>query len=154
MNFHKIFIDKLLIAGVHREQNEVPFILSPTPLRHLLESSASRHWLNSPLSTSSSRPSSPLPTTTGNNQPALSLIRHRFKHRPSYSLVLEQEQRETIVDAGRSDDNVQDAEGTAMGRRWIRWMHKGGINAWVVPGVIAISTLVKFAIGLGSYSGR
>ena len=44
-------------------------------------------------------------------------------------------------------------ESTAMGRRWIRWMHKRGIKEWVIPGVIAASTLVKFLIGLGSYSG-
>ncbi|KAF8158135.1 ALG6, ALG8 glycosyltransferase family-domain-containing protein [Crassisporium funariophilum] len=41
-----------------------------------------------------------------------------------------------------------------MGRRWIRWLHKGGMKAWVVPGIIGASTLVKFAIGLGSYSGQ
>jgi len=58
-----------------------------------------------------------------------------------------------MLDAGRSGDKVHEDEGTAMGRRWIRWMHKRGIKEWVVPGVIAASTLVKFAIGLGSYSG-
>lgn len=55
--------------------------------------------------------------------------------------------------AGTSGDKVHEAEGTAMGRRWIRWMHKRGIEKWVEPGIIAASTLVKFAIGLGSYSG-
>lgn len=44
-------------------------------------------------------------------------------------------------------------EETATGRRWIRWMHKCGIKQWIVPGIIAASTLVKVAIGLGSYSG-
>ncbi|KAF9475649.1 glucosyltransferase [Pholiota conissans] len=33
-------------------------------------------------------------------------------------------------------------------------MHKRGIKQWIVPGVIAASTLIKVAIGLGSYSGH
>lgn len=41
----------------------------------------------------------------------------------------------------------------AMGRRWIRWMHKRGMKAWVLPGALLTSTLVKWCIGLGSYSG-
>jgi alpha-1,3-glucosyltransferase len=32
-------------------------------------------------------------------------------------------------------------------------MHKRGIKQWIVPGIIAASTLIKVAIGLGSYSG-
>ena len=134
-----------------REQAEAPFILSPIPRRHLLESSASQHWLNSPaVSTTSSRPSSPQ-LTTGNNQPAL--LRHRFKgHQRSFSSLFEQEAG-TTVGTERSNGKVHEAEGDAMGRRWIRWMHKSGMKEWVVPGVIAASTLVKFAIGLGSYSG-
>ena len=46
-----------------------------------------------------------------------------------------------------------EVEETAMGRRWIRWLHKKAMKQWVVPGIIAASTLVKLAIGLGSYSG-
>lgn len=41
----------------------------------------------------------------------------------------------------------------AMGRRWVRWMHKRGIKHWVVPGAVLAATLVKAGIGLGSYSG-
>ena len=44
-------------------------------------------------------------------------------------------------------------EETGSGRRWIRWMHKRGIKTWVVPGIIAGATLLKFAMALGSYSG-
>jgi hypothetical protein len=58
-----------------------------------------------------------------------------------------------IVDAGGSRDKPHEAGGASMGRRWIRWMHKRSMKEWVVPGVIATLTLVKFAIGLGSYSG-
>ncbi|KAF8627459.1 hypothetical protein AX17_006272 [Amanita inopinata Kibby_2008] len=40
-----------------------------------------------------------------------------------------------------------------MARRWVRWMHKRGIKNWVLPGALLASTLVKYCIGLGSYSG-
>jgi alpha-1,3-glucosyltransferase len=147
----------ILLTGLYREQAEVPsnLIHSPTPRRHLLESSVDQHWLNLPApSVTSSRPSSPQLISV-NNLPAPSVIRHRFKtHHPSFSSLYEQDpQGAKIIDAGGSSDKVREAEGTAMGRRWIRWMHKRGIKEWVVPGVIAASTLVKFAIGLGSYSG-
>jgi alpha-1,3-glucosyltransferase len=105
------------------------------------------------ISVTSSRPSSPQ-STTENNQPATSHIRHRFKaHHPNFSSIYEHEPQRAVVDAKPSSGKVYEAEGTAMGRRWIRWMHKRGIEEWVIPGVIAASTLVKFAIGLGSYSG-
>lgn len=42
----------------------------------------------------------------------------------------------------------------AMGRRWIRWMHKRGMKQWVLPGIVMVAVLFKWAIGLGSYSGR
>jgi alpha-1,3-glucosyltransferase len=139
------------------EQVQVPPILSPTPRRHLLESSANQHWLNSPaLSVSSSRPSSPQLTSV-NNQPAASLIRHRFNaYHPNFSSLYEREPQGAFVNAGSDKLHRGEPEGTAMhmGRRWIRWMHKRGIKEWVIPGVIVASTLVKFLIGLGSYSGQ
>ena len=42
----------------------------------------------------------------------------------------------------------------AMGRRWIRWMQKRGIEDWVLPGAVMTSVLIKWCIGLGSYSGE
>ena len=155
MNFtnvaKKTFVYLLLV--LYRENVQVPSVLSPTPRRHLLESSANHHWLNSSaISVTSSRPSSPQ-LTTENNQPAVSHIRNRFKsHHQNFSSMYEHEPQGAVV-ARTGRDKVHEAEGTAMGRRWIRWMHKRGIEEWVVPGVIAASTLVKFAIGLGSYSG-
>lgn len=56
-------------------------------------------------------------------------------------------------DAGRGGDKMHEVAGASMGKRWIRWMHKRGVGEWVVPGAVVVSTLVKFAIGLGSYSG-
>ena len=41
----------------------------------------------------------------------------------------------------------------SMGKAWIRWMHKRGIKAWIMPLLMLISTLLKFCIGLGTYSG-
>jgi len=40
-----------------------------------------------------------------------------------------------------------------MGKAWIRWMHKRGIKVWVLPLLVLISALLKFCIGLGTYSG-
>ena len=151
MNFTNVAKHLYLLRVLYREKIQVPSILSPSPRRHLLESSANQHWLNSPaISVTSSLPSSPQ-LTTENNQPATSHIRNRFKaHHPNFSSVYEHELQEAVVDARTS---VHEGEGAAMGRRWIRWMHKRGIEEWVIPGVIAASTFVKFAIGLGSYSG-
>ncbi len=46
----------------------------------------------------------------------------------------------------------QDIE-MSMGRVWVRWMHKRNMKGWVVPALVAVSTLLKWCIGLGSYSG-
>lgn len=48
----------------------------------------------------------------------------------------------------------REREKDGMGKAWIRWMHKRGIKAWIVPLLVLASTLVKFCIGLGSYSGE
>ena len=39
-------------------------------------------------------------------------------------------------------------------RRWIRRMHKEGTKRWILPCVLLTSTWIKWATGLGSYSGR
>ena len=39
-------------------------------------------------------------------------------------------------------------------RRWIRWMHKEGVKRWILPCVLLTTTWIKWALGLGSYSGR
>jgi hypothetical protein len=41
----------------------------------------------------------------------------------------------------------------AMGRRWIRWMHRRGLKRWAIPGILGLSIIVKLTIGLGTYSG-
>ncbi|KAF8195559.1 glycosyltransferase family 57 protein [Pholiota molesta] len=135
-------------------------ILAPTPRRHLLESSASQHWLHTPpLSAISSRPSSPPPGFPQSRR--LSSTHSRAR---SFSAVLEidksQQQMRVSpslsIRSGLHHTAAKDhePEETATGRRWIRWMHKRGIKQWIVPGIIAASTLIKVAIGLGSYSGQ
>ena len=39
-------------------------------------------------------------------------------------------------------------------RGWIRWMHKEGTKHWILPCVLLTATWIKWAIGLGPYSGR
>lgn len=47
----------------------------------------------------------------------------------------------------------EEREKEGMGKVWIRWMHKRGIKTWTVPLLVLVSTLIKFCVGLGSYSG-
>ena len=39
-------------------------------------------------------------------------------------------------------------------KRWIRWMHKEGMKQWILPCVLLATMWIKWAIGLGSYSGK
>jgi alpha-1,3-glucosyltransferase len=49
--------------------------------------------------------------------------------------------------------HAADPDEPAMGRRWIRWMHRRGLRQYVIPGILSASIIVKLMIGLGSYSG-
>ncbi|KAG1844658.1 glycosyltransferase family 57 protein [Suillus subalutaceus] len=40
------------------------------------------------------------------------------------------------------------------GRRFVRWMHRNNMKNWMIPSAIAVSTLVKWCIGFGTYSGH
>jgi alpha-1,3-glucosyltransferase len=55
-----------------------------------------------------------------------------------------------------ADRHVKEHPGWEGGfaRRWIRWMHKDGIKRWILPCVLLSTTWVKWATGLGSYSGK
>jgi len=140
-------------------QSDTPIILAPTPRRHLIESSASQHWLNTPpLSPLSSRQGSPPPVVPQPNSSSTTHFRRRF-HLKSLSARLEsgrQQARQVSLSANstasRVTEKTYESEARAMGREWIRWMHRRAKH-WVVPSILASSTLVKFAIGLGSYSG-
>ncbi|KAI9509204.1 glycosyltransferase family 57 protein [Russula earlei] len=54
--------------------------------------------------------------------------------------------------AGKESAVVQEEQG--FGRRWLRWMHKNGVKHWVVPCTLLASVLVRWCVGLGSYSGQ
>ncbi|KAG6854653.1 hypothetical protein C0991_003301 [Blastosporella zonata] len=127
-------------------------IIAPTPRRHLLESSASQHWLRTPpLSPVSSRAASPA-STTSHSQPKI--------YHKSFSALLEQSGSPTSLWARPSlnvkstaADRQADASHASMGRRWIRWMHRRNLRAFIAPAAVGTAVLVKAALGLGSYSG-
>ncbi|KAF7298940.1 Glycosyltransferase family 57 protein [Mycena indigotica] len=118
-----------------------PPILAPTPRqppnRHLLEHSA-QQWVQSLGSASSSRPVSPISPTQRFNSLAERVHHVKIPTQLSSSVIAEEREREPEH---------------AMGRRWVRWMHKRGVKGWVVPCLLLASTLLKLCVGLGSYSG-
>ncbi|KAF6755794.1 glycosyltransferase family 57 protein [Ephemerocybe angulata] len=60
----------------------------------------------------------------------------------------------SLLRSKRSQAHQEHAENGSMGRRWIRYMHKRGLKSWVVPSAVAFATLLKLALGVGSYSGQ
>ncbi|KAJ7761486.1 glycosyltransferase family 57 protein [Mycena maculata] len=125
---------------------ERPEILAPTPRQahmsspHLLEDNA--HWFRS-LSPASSRAVSP---TLSPGRRFSSLSNSHSSKFPTLS------SRHEVEDAARPSPGRETEH--AMGRRWIRWMHKRGVKAWVLPSVLLASTCIKVSMGLGSYSGQ
>ncbi|PVF95014.1 hypothetical protein CPB86DRAFT_608014 [Serendipita vermifera] len=116
-------------------------ILSPTPRRHYLLQQQSSQWLQSPgnISPPVSRPSSPL-NPNGSQS-------FRRKHQPSLSLSSFAEGH-----AKSKEGRISGVNGS-LARRLTRWMHKNGFKAWVLPVQILCALWVKWAVGLGSYSG-
>jgi len=130
-------------------------ILAPVPRRHhTLQASESPYWLGSPtLSASSSRPVSPF--SLYNSSTNLSTIsRRRLSRQLSFSSLVEQTASPRLAHAPRAERNAENEHGGGMGRRWIRWMHRQGTKRWVAPCAVLASVLVKWAAGLGSYSGQ
>ncbi|KAG6884958.1 hypothetical protein C0993_007073 [Termitomyces sp. T159_Od127] len=113
-------------------------ILAPTPRRHLLDTSASQHWLRTPpRSPVSSRAASPA-STTASHRPQ--------RHAATFSALFEERRQ-----AARPHAHAED---TGMGRRCVRSMHKRNLRAWVVPAAVAAAVLARAAVGLGPYSGE
>lgn len=159
----------LFLAESHtflcRLDSDVSEIHSPTPRRHLLERSASQQWLRTPpLSPVSSRAVSPM--STFNRSPTNSLRRLSFQRPGSFGSMMENDPLQDAASAkGRPGlrerrssasltHKTHEAPETSMGRRWLRWMHKRGLKTWIIPALILFSTLIKFCVGLGSYSGE
>lgn len=160
-------------CNTNRTQQDSPLvILAPTPRRHLLESSASQHWLHtphpaSPISSRAVSPQSqvgdPLTPSASSTAFPSAHLRRRFSstHRRSISALLSEngdQVKSSSIQTGLSvrhqlRPKAHEPEEIATGRRWIRWMHKSGMKQWVVPATIVVATLIKLVIGLGSYSG-
>ena len=123
------------------QRNSYPEIVAPVPLRHhaLQPGLTPDAWIRTP-SPSSSRAISPATPTRG-GFPRGSRQNYRFA---SFSSVME-------ARAGKDPEVPVQEQG--FGRRWLRWMHKNGVKHWVVPCTLLASVLVRWCIGLGSYSG-
>ena len=113
--------------------------MAPVPLRHQALQPSPDAWIRTPSPPSgSSRTISPMtpirggfPRASGNHSYA------------SFSAVM---------GAGKEPVLSQEEE-QAFGRRWSCWMHRNGVKHWVVPCTLLASVLVRWCIGLGSYSG-
>lgn len=129
------------------------FIVAPVPRRHLtLQRSESQHWLGSPpLSPVSavSRTLSPLSHTS--TSPTFS----RRRYSSSFAALVDSGARHTPSFGGSRSRTQSDPvrEDTGLVRRWTRWMSKQGLRRHVMPLIIVSSTLIKWSVGLGSYSG-
>lgn len=74
---------------------------------------------------------------------------HRFS---SFGSMVDQEHR---LFSTRASHAERKAEGeNSMAKRWVRWMHKQNMKEWVIPTAVLASIWIKWAIGLGSYSGQ
>ena len=40
------------------------------------------------------------------------------------------------------------------GKRWLKWMHQNRMQNLVVPSIVSGTVLVRWCVGLGSYSGK
>jgi len=130
-------------------------ILAPKPQRHLLDNSASQLWLHTPPppSPTSSRATSPVSASS-------SLHGHRFHSSTTSFSALHHHYEDSSPGAVLRPSNIRPRHlerrhgDAGLGRRWIHWMHNNGLKSLVIPGAIMASILVKFCIGIGSYSGR
>ncbi len=116
-------------------------IVAPVPLRHhaLQPELTPDAWIRTP-SPSSSRAISPSTPIRG-GFPRGSRQNYRFA---SFS---------TVMDARVGKGPEVSVQEQGFGRRWSRWMHKNGVKHWFVPCTLLASVLVRWCIGLGSYSG-
>ncbi|KAI9465420.1 glycosyltransferase family 57 protein [Lactarius psammicola] len=110
-----------------------PEILMPVPLRHRALQPSPDTWIRTP-SPSSSRAISP-------SSPLAGVFPRGHHSYSSFGAIMEAE-KETL------------SQEQGLGRRWLRWMHKNGLKHWVVPCTLLASAVVRWCIGLGSYSGQ
>lgn len=105
----------------------------PVPLRHRALQPSPDTWIRTP-SPSSSRAISP-------SSPLAGIFPRGHRSYPSFGAIMEDEKEILLQEQG-------------LGRRWLRWMHKNGLKHWVVPCTLLASVVIRWCIGLGSYSGK
>ncbi|KAG0696080.1 glycosyltransferase family 57 protein [Suillus ampliporus] len=135
-------------------ETEYSEIIAPIPRRHLLQTSQSLHWLRVDPSSGDewlNRGVSPVSASSvGSVFP-----NSRINNQLSFTALMEHESAAAGT-SSMSDARVpEDDQGNVgTGRRWLKWMHRNNMKSWVVPSAIAASALVKWCIGLGTYSGH
>ncbi|KIJ15057.1 glycosyltransferase family 57 protein [Paxillus involutus ATCC 200175] len=136
-------------------ETEPAQIVSPVPRRHLL-TSESLHWLRlSELADDDGLARGVSPASAASSS-ASAFPSSSASKRLSFSALLEHERvaRGIHTSASLQRDPLDDRIDQGAVRRWVRWMHKHNLKAWVVPSAIAASIWVKWCIGLGGYSGH
>jgi len=79
---------------------------------------------------------------------------NRTANRLSFTALMEHEKTATGPSSAADMGIPEDDQSTiGAGRRLVRWMHRNNMKSWVIPSAIAASTLVKWCIGFGTYSG-
>jgi hypothetical protein len=106
-------------------------VVSPLPRRHHLLQQHASNWQETP-SPGSTRPNSP------------SSIHSRSKGASAFASLYSDEHRSSIR------HSVQRSN---LARRWVRWMDKNGMKHWIIPCSVLVALGVKWATGLGPYSG-
>jgi hypothetical protein len=123
----------------HLRRDSYPEIVAPVPRRHQALQPSPDAWIYTP-SPPSSRAISPTTPIRGE------VSRTSGHYRDSYASF------SSVMEAGPGKEApLQEEQG--FGRRWLRWMYKNGVKHWVVPCTLLASVLVRWCIGLGSYSG-
>ena len=106
-------------------------ILSPFPRKHHRLQQHASHWLETP-SPGSTRPNSP------------SSVHSRSRGVSAFTSLYSDEHRSAIRHS---------VERSNLARRWVRWMHKNRMKHWIIPCSVLAAVGVKWATGLGPYSG-
>lgn len=143
-------LTSVLISALRALLNNIhsfrPEIIAPIPRRH--PDLASPAWARTP-SPSSSRGISPANSTATRTG-------HRRPRPMSFGSAMELEARHGITresENGLGQGHEREREDVGLGKRSVRWMHSLGMRRWVVPSALLASACVRWATGLGSYSG-
>lgn len=149
----------LVILNVeHSSDTDRSDIIAPIPRKHLtIQRNESQHWLGSP-------PLSPVSTISRAISPLQNLnvenLKPRARHTRSFSSLFDHEKRQSTTLQSPSMPQTRQLgqeypdDTSSPARRWTRWMHKQGLKPLAVPIILLISALIRWCIGLASYSGQ